>query len=444
MQTRLLGAALAVSTLCASALADRVAPGFEILSTEAPPVAFASYKTLDNGNVVSWDGENCDVYGPTGALVSSLGSTGNGFAFPSFIVLDPAETFAVVGESSNNLLYKVDLTGGGFTNMGVVVFNFAATFETANTIIVSAATGGFNSPNELVRVHTDTFQQTSLGFVPGPSGPVAVNSDGDLFYVTQDPGFPPPPGSSRLVTWSAAQLSGGTIDETNWEVFVKWPFDGGSSLAIDPVTDDVFVAESIFNFRPNEIIHVRADGKVLGPIATVDALTVGNLEFISGPGAGHFAAYQPAGGVRLVYHSTDFGAIDQMVHVEPRRPELTLSGPGLTGIGQVELSIQGGAPLGEFMLLADGQSSLTANELTYDLGLGFLVHSRLPFATLQSATTSSGPNNFFGQLFDLDEDGEGSVTFFNNGSWNGAFGFQGLILEGRLGMPVGTTATVTN
>ena len=253
MHKQLFAASLAAIALSSVATADFPNSGFEVVSIDPNPGVFAAYATLPDDSRVVFDGEFCDIYDSSGFLIANLGSTGLGFGFASFVVIDPTNTFAFVGESNNNGLYKVDLAGGGFTPLGTMVFNFAAVMESPATAIVSAATGGFNTGNDLIRVDLNTGAQTPLGHVPGLSGPVTLDSNGNLFYVTQSGAFPTPAGSLELVKWDAATLGSGLIDEFNWSV-LESGLDGGSSLAVDPASDHVYLAESVF--RPTSKLHL--------------------------------------------------------------------------------------------------------------------------------------------------------------------------------------------
>ncbi|MEM7516677.1 MAG: hypothetical protein AAF368_07115, partial [Planctomycetota bacterium] len=341
-------------------------------------------------------------------------------------------------------VWKADLSGGNFEDMGEIVFNFAAAFETANTVIVSAATGGFGNGNTLIRIDTDTFLQTTLGTVPGPSGPVAVDDAGTLFYAPQSNFFPTPAGSAEIVTWSAAQLQGGVIDENNWSVFASG-FDGSSSLAIEPTFGNVFLAESVFGGTNNRILEFAKDGELLGEVANGGGGSVGGLRFVARGGNGSFGAYQPNGGIDLVYSNTDFATFNNLVVVEPVRPTLVVSGPGInTGAGRVDVSVSGADPAGFVKFWGGNAVNLLAVEQANDFGFDFLAHSTILASELlpQTGSTLGATIGFFGR-WHYALGGTANASFLNRPVFAGDVALQAIIIDSQ-GRVRGTTPVVTN
>ena len=441
MRTQFFAAALSLLALSPASLADLPSAGFHFSSDVTPPVAFAAYATLSDGNRVFFDGEFCDLYDSDGALLQNLGSTGAGFAFSSFVVIDPTETFAVVGESLNHGLFKVDLTVGGFTPLGTMTFNFDAVFESSNTVIVSAATGGFNSGNDIIRVNTDTAAQTALGHVPGPSGPLTLNAAGDLFYVTQSQLFPAPAHSLLLVKWSAAQVAGGLVDDSNWAVFAA-RLSGGSSIAVDPVGGNVYVAESVFGRKSDPILAFAADGAKLESVVEAESLnSISNLEFIGADTGSAFRAYRSGAGSRLSYHSTDFGAIDRIIDVEPLGATLVKLGPGATGTGMLRLKVEGAPPFGKVTIWLENQADMLGAERSIDVGLPFVVTSDFSARTLRRAAYRHPSAIAFKRVLTASADGTAGFSFYNTGALDGIAAYEALVMT-PAGIPVGTTGTV--
>ena len=440
MRIQLLAAGLALTALSSVATADVPSSGYKFTSQVARPVAFAAFATLNNGDRVLFDGEFCELYDEDGVLLTSLGSTGAGFAFSSFVSVDPTETFAIVGESSNHGLFKVDLVGGGLTPLGTMMFNFAAVFESPSSVIISAATCGFNCGNDLIRVDTTTGVQTVLGHVPGPSGPVAFAPNGDLYYGTQSPIFPTPEGANSVVRWSAAQVASGSLDELNWTVFTS-NLTGCSSLAIDPATANVFVAESTFGRARNFIFEYTDAGQYLGKIVSSEGTLVGGLEFLETAGSEPFRGYRENLGSTLSYHSTDFVAIDDIIRIAPRRAEIRLAGSGVDGVGRYRISVSGAQPHGKIALWRDAQDMVLPAERSVDLGFTYPVISDLGQRAIMNVTGMPGPYNFDGLVLTANKNGEAFIDFFNNGRIDGVFAYQAMIMTPQLD-PIGTSNTV--
>ena len=94
--------ALALS-LCAPSApwGDTLPEGFLASGVPRPPGQVA---TLSNGNFVAFDGVRVTLHSESGSLIFTL-ATLTDTDFPSFVRVDPTETFVVVGESLNGGLY---------------------------------------------------------------------------------------------------------------------------------------------------------------------------------------------------------------------------------------------------------------------------------------------------------------------------------------------------
>ncbi len=440
MRLQLLATGLVLFALSSLALADNPSTGYRVTSRDIPPVPFAAYGTLNDGNRVVFDGESCDLYDPSGSVLQSLGSTGAGFAFSSFVIIDPSETFAIVGESQNHGLFKVDLVTGLLSPLTTIVFNFAAVFESPNTIIVSAATCGFNCGNDIIRVDTDTGVQTLLGHVPGPSGPVAVDSNGAIYYGTQSGGFPPLPNSSQIVMWTEFQIEMGAIDDSNWSVFAS-NLDAASSLAIDPANDHVYLAESVFGRAQNYIVEFSELGLPLNRVLSSANTQVSSIEILSTGDGGAFRPYDESPSNVLSYHSTDFAGIDEINRIESQRISIELGGLGVTSKGRFQVRIAGAPSYGVVSLWRDAQTQLLTQERSIDLGLGQPIFSDLSKRALTNASGAPNAYNFDGLTLTADKYGNASVILYNDGRLTGLFAYQAFVRSSTLS-PIGTSNTV--
>lgn len=379
--------------LSLSASADTPAPGYAVSSQPSPAFA-APMTTLPGGDFVTFDGLNIDRWTEQGAFVQTLGS----FAvsvFPSFAVSNPTGSAVIIGESSNHGLFVVPTNGSGKVLLAQLTFNYDAAFSPAGDLYVSAATGNFGPGNDVYRVAIPSGALTPIAHVAGPSGPIAFDAAGALYYATQGSGFPAPAGSTDVIGWTAAQVAAGNLDNSNATV-VCAGLDGGASLAVDPTTQKLYVAETSFLLGTNRVRRV-GNTQANSPIV-VDAgtLSIYGLKFMTGNSAATFAPYQPDTGVRLTYGATDFFSASERSTLRPARPQLSLSGPGLTGVGPVTLTVTGGVPNGSVYLLNCLQTSLLPSEVSLQFPT-FLLHTtfvlsqarRLPFYLPADASGTS-------------------------------------------------------
>lgn len=426
---RALSASALVLALAASAAADTPAEGFALSSQPYPGQSLTA--TLSKGEVVSFDGLTIDLWGADGSFLQNL-ATFPGFVFGSFVVADPSESFVLVGESLFGDLYTVDLTAGGLTFVANLNFNFDADFEDATHAIVSAATGGFGTGNDVFRLDVTTGATTLLAHVDGPSGPVDLDPAGNLYYATQDSAFPATPGSTDVLFWSAAQLTGSPVLSAADALLFGTGFDGGSSLVVDPNDDGVYLAENNSGTGVNRI--ARVNGSAAASPTIVDGLNwISGLELAPGTGGALFLGYQPELGGTLHYNATDFFAVFERVELTPARPTTGLSGTGLVGAGPLDVNVTGGVPNGFFQLAYGLQSLYDPNETLVPHVGGPPLFTGLDLATIQVWPT----------VYPLDASGAGSVTFLNPGTWQGKLAIQALVFDASV-FPVGTSTASLN
>ncbi len=427
LSTKLFGAAL-VACLALPSVADTPAPGWQ-LSTAPKPVFGAATATLPGGDIVTYDGLSVDRWTANGAFVANL-ATFAVFGFPSFCLLRPNGIEVVVGESSQQNIFRVPLSGTGAIQVANVFFNFDGVFESNNALIVSAATGGFGTGNDLVRVNLVSGAVTPVANLAGASGPVTFDTSGNLLYATQDPNFPAAPGSTDILRWTSAQLQSGVVlSEADAQV-VGTGFDGGSSMVVDPVSGALYLAETNFGLASYRVLRVGATQAASQVVAVADQV-IGGLELVFGPGPASFEAFQPANGVNLKYSTTDFATFDDTVRVRPKRPTLTISGPGTTGVGPFTLAVDGALPNAGAFLLFQSQGTLLANEATYPF-FGFLLHSKFVPGQIRRIQFPIA----------TDAQGHGEVTFFNAGAIGGLFGWQAWVTNSNA-IAIGATPVVT-
>jgi hypothetical protein len=419
-RTLSLGAALCLAA--APSLADTPASGYS-LASQPSPAPFAATCTLPGGDIVTFDGLSVDRWTAAGSFVSNL-ATLPGFTFSSFVIPTPDGSAVVFGENSNGGLFLAQADGSGYVPLVSLTFNYDAEWLPNGDLIVSAATGGFGAGNDLVIVDISPPGSTPVGHVNGPSGPIAVDAAGNLYYATQSDVFPAPPGSTDILRWDAAQVLAGGMDNSNATVIGN-AFDGGASLAIDPVGGEVYLAETNFGLAQYKLRRVGANPAASPIVVDLVAGYFGNLEFVDGgTSPGSFAAYQPVDGVHLKYNvGTD------QVTVKPKRPALSISGPGTTGAGTVTFSVTGGVPNGIMLATACPTAFVQGGDSAIQLPTFLWV---TPFTLSQTRRASPSTPVF------LDANGAGTFQIFNSGGLIGAFGWQFLVGDGA-GVLLGST-----
>jgi hypothetical protein len=408
---RALGLGLALFLSSAPILAETPAVGYQLGSIPSPS-PFAATCTLQGGDIVTFDGLSVDRWTAAGQFVGNL-ATLPGFTFSSFVTPTPDGSAVVFGENLNGDLFVAQVDGSGVTPLVNLTLNFDADWLPNGDLLVSAATGGFGAGNDFVRVKLAPPSTTFVGHVNGPSGPLALAQDGTLYYATQTDQFPAPPGSTDVIRWSAAQVLAGGLSNAN-STLVGAAFDGGASLAIDPVGGGLYMADANFGLSQYKLRRVGA-GPANSPVV-VDAIAdfFGGLEFVDGGASpGSFAAWQPADGVNLKYNQGS-----SQFKVRPARPQLAISGPGTTGPGSVTFTVTGGVPNGIMLATACPTAFVQPGDAAIQLPTFLWV---TPF-TLSETRRASPASPVF-----LDANGAGTFQIFNSGSLGGMFGWQFLV-----------------
>ena len=402
----LLGAAIFTFSPIGSAQ-DLIAEGFAQTASQPNPVAYSQYATLSSGDRVVFDGLAIGLYNGNGQLIATLGTLPS-FVYASFVELDPTETYALVGESSAGDIFKVALDGSGMSTLTNLFLNYDADFEDDQHVIVSQSSCGAGCPNYLMRVEVNTGAATLVASVPGPSGPLAVAPNGDLYYGTVHPSYPPPPGSSDIIRWSAAQVHGSLpLSEQDATVFHAG-LNSAVSLAVDPVYGNVFLAESIWG-RPSRIHEFdKQSGEKVAAVVRSSSW-ISNLELMSGGGPGHFHAYQPADGVFLHYDN------GEIITIAPQRPTASITQTG----SNVTFTVEGAKPNGAMLLVWGPQSSYNPLEESYQLAFDFLFHTGISLHELHRLPF----------MLPIDVHGSGSFSYVDPGNLAGTLVFQALFTD---------------
>lgn len=423
------------ATLCVAPVFGQVTtvPGMQ--QSAALPVNGATYASLSDGGYIGFDGMSITRHDSTGLLTQTYHTLGAP-VFSSFVEVDEAESFAYVGESSNGDVFKVDLVAGTASTLFNANFNYDLAFDSSapGFAYLSAALGGFGTGNDLLRVDLTTGTTTPVAHVAGPSGPVAVDDDGNLYYVTgyDGGGWPPPLEDEDLISWSAAQLAGGGVLSEADATYLVSDLDGSGSMLYDSVGDQLLLTHNNFQGFEIEILRFRTDGTPLGSLG--GAFThLGNIELVNGPGQGVCAPFQPENAT-LHVHNVDFGGgTDERVSLTSLRATASFSGPAGGASGPATVSFANAYPGGSVSVMLAPSSFLGGSEVEADLGWG-------------------APTFFFVDLVDvwrrtqpLTADGNGGfqINYNQPAGWTGNYAFQAILYD-DLGNPIGTSEFVIN
>jgi hypothetical protein len=414
-----------------AALADTPALGFEIEALPMPtgvPFFGSVTCTLPGGDLAIFDGTSVTQWTAGGAFVQTVAMLAEG-GYAAFILPVPDGSGVVFAHSGDFFagvqgeIFEAPLSGAGATSLFALKFPYDAIFLQDGDLLVSGDFSGTAQTNDFVRIHLATTGVTLIGQVDGPSGPIAQRANGDLFYAPATNAFPAPPGSGSIVYWTEADLTGGTfLDDTNSTLWASG-YDPIAAMRVDPVKDRVFVAENLydsgFTLQSARVLRARTSVALAEEIA-VATQYVSNLEFVNTEGgAANFQSYQPGNGWSLKYNTTDFFSSATHDRIRPLRPTLSLSGPGVLGVGSVTLDVVDAPPNGTLYLVFGPQSQMSPTEETY-AHPGYLFHTHLDPTSLKRVP-------FF---LPTDAAGHGSFTLYNPGSLAGLFGYQFLVGDG--------------
>lgn len=407
-------------------------PGISVLHDDAGFAFGSTWDTLSDGTTVRFDGATIDHVAADGTLIATLHSF-NPTVFASFVRVHPGETYALVGESANGDIWKVDLAGGTPAVLANAPFNFDLAWDTdpAYAYVSANVTASF-ADNDILRLDLTSGALTSVVHVDGPSGPIAVDDAGAVYYVTQYNGWPVPLGESDLLRWTDAQLDGGgQLAEVDAQLLVDG-LNGGSSIVWDTAGATLLVADVNFQGAANVIRQYGADGTHVADLASAFA-SIGNLELWSGAGPQTFARFQPQG-AELSCAWTDFGLSEtHRVTLAPERAVAGYNGPGSGQSGPATVSVDGAVPGGSVVFMVSRSNDLLALENASWLGWDAPTFTAVQLSDVKRRTIQ------------LPTDAAGSATlqFNQSAGLHGAFVFQAIVHDTD-GAPLGTSTFVVN
>ena len=391
------------SSFLAPVHAQAASPGF---STEplsyAPPIFSANYTLNASGEAIVFDGLTVERFAADGTSLQLYGSL-PAFGFPSFVVLSENQQYGLLGESSNGEIYSLDLALGTITLLGTLSFNYDAVIDRDGIAYISAAGTapfGFNGLYRIDLAGAGTFEQVAQ--VPGFSGPLALEANGDVLLALAD-------SPNRIIRYTSTQLAGGMLlsEADGQAISTNW--NGLAFMTVEPETGNILVAEHDFvTFTDPGRIHIvdgdKASSKVV--YEATPGFSIARLQlFGDGISPAIFSSFQPERGGTLMFSQTDFFSLAERRVVRPQRPAMVLAGDGATGSGDVELVCTGAYPNADIAIAYAISGGDSPFEIPVDID-GIPV-----FWTLKIPTQALVPT-----LIATDANGRAAFSFSNPGS----------------------------
>ncbi len=377
----------------------------------APGGAFtAGLDWLPNGNVALFDGAAVVEVDPaTGVVVNTLFAPA-GLVFGSFVKTDPTGRFLLFGESANQTITRIPLDGSAATVVATITFNFDCAFSPSGKLYVSAAPGAFGT-SQVLLLDPMNGATSVIANLAGPSGPIAFDAAGNLYYAEASAQFPAPAGQQSIYRFGAAAVAAaeGGLDLTFAHGTV---FGAGvtsvADLAFDGQGDLIYVdGGSTWELDPGGLPKL-----LLGSEAGFNSITT--LAYRDDPGPGWFEPFQTGGDGTLAAISTDFFSFNDLNVIRPRPTEIGTSPAGPIPDGPFTFFVQDGPPSGSVLLFA--APNLVPSYTLFGNGVP------LGFALDPSALVPAG-------IVALDGNGAVTVPAVNPAPAAGTFHVQGFALD---------------
>lgn len=382
---------------------------------------------LPNGNLAIFDGAAIvEVDASNGAVIGTL-YTPPVPVFGSFVTVAPSGTFLLFGESSNQEIIKVPLDGSPATVVANVFFNYDLVFQSDTSAFLTAATGAFGT-TDIFHLDIPNGLLDTIAIVDGPSGPLAFDPDGNLYFGEGTIQFPPTQGHQVVRRFTATQVDNahgaGHLTTIDSQIAIT-----GLTLTHDLVIDeegDVFVSDSADGF----VRQYNKFGVLKGAVGQETPFNATTLLAKRGTAVqGRFDAFQPASAGTLAVLSTDFFTFNDLNLITPKRPVLSVTPSNPIPDGPVTLTLSAGPDLGMALYLLSGATPHGTEQ-----------HLSVNNASLFFAVDLGAP--FIPFLAPLDASGALSINASNGPSDTGTVSIQAIVIDNG-GAPAGTSNAVT-
>jgi hypothetical protein len=298
------------------------APGF----VSAPRLELPAQAVLGglaytpSGRLVTYETASGEVRAHNGASYDTLAHF-PATPFGSFLVVTPEEDALIFGENSEGKIYRVPLSGSGAVLLDAIVYNYDLAFDPAGHGFVSALGADFDGFNRIILLDSDpaTESRVVVAGLPGFSGPVTCDSEGNLYYGTADNqalngqailkfaksrveealvGSPLGPQDADIVIDELAGLYGLRFAGDRF-YFTDLGFSLGGGV--------LFSIDAVGSTEPEPVLSFQAPGTLVS--ASFLAFRAGSRPFQPGAGS-HGGAFAVA--------FSNFDAINGVAEVEPQ------------------------------------------------------------------------------------------------------------------------------
>ena len=318
-------------------------------------------------------------------------------------------------ESTRGGVYRLDLLSGKAVLVASVKYPFDLAQAPWGGLYLSAnpGWGGQGGGNRIYLLDPVRGKVDEIVRLQGPSGPLAFDAKGNLYYATQSSTYPTPPGAVRVLRWPAARVraASGPGYLTPKDASVVWnKLDGAYGMVLDR-----FGRIYLTDPRKGVLLQLDPEKKrkrllLQAPPFSWTGYTCLRLAGEKGPAA--LDPWQPPGGGRLILAASDFLSFSAFLEVTPSRPVLAStpwpavppgnlsldlskgpdSSPGILLLSPLGVYPEVGLPLGE-------RAPLFLGVLPHPWMLAFPVKTGAKGAfSLNLAYPGGGPLAVYGQV----------------------------------------------
>ncbi len=124
--------------------------------------------------------------------------------FSSFVLADTPRQSYIFAESSGGTVSEIGFDGSFARTIGAVALPYDAAVDASGRLFITSA-ASYSGPSQIVCVDRDTGQAVTIASFEGPTGPLAIDKGGHLYYGTCASVFGQT-GGQTIYTISPAQV----------------------------------------------------------------------------------------------------------------------------------------------------------------------------------------------------------------------------------------------
>lgn len=103
--------------------------------------------------------------------------------FSSFVLADTTHQSYVFAESSSGTVSEIGFDGSCPRTIGAVSLPYDAAVDASGRLFITSA-ASYSGPSQIVCLDRDTGQAVTVATVEGPTGPLAIDGEGSIYYGT--------------------------------------------------------------------------------------------------------------------------------------------------------------------------------------------------------------------------------------------------------------------